>query len=44
MVHIPYRGGAPALADLLAGAVQVLFLPVGGVIDHIRAGALRRSP
>ena len=41
MVHVPYRGGAPALADLLAGAVQVLFVPVGGAIDHIRAGKLR---
>ena len=41
MVHVPYRGGAPALTDLISGQVQVYFgaLPVS--IEHIRAGKLR---
>ena len=41
MVHIPYRGGGPALTDLLAGQVQVLFLPPAISIEHIRTGRLR---
>jgi tripartite-type tricarboxylate transporter receptor subunit TctC len=41
MVHVPYRGAAPALADLLAGQVQVAFSTIGAVIEHIRAGKLR---
>jgi tripartite-type tricarboxylate transporter receptor subunit TctC len=41
MVHVPYRGGGPALTDLLAGQVQVLFLPPAISIEHIRAGRLR---
>jgi tripartite-type tricarboxylate transporter receptor subunit TctC len=41
MVHVPYRGGAPALTDLLGGQVQVLFAPISGSIEHIRAGRLR---
>jgi tripartite-type tricarboxylate transporter receptor subunit TctC len=40
MVHVPYRGGAPALTDLLGGQVQVLFHDLSS-IDHIRAGRLR---
>jgi tripartite-type tricarboxylate transporter receptor subunit TctC len=40
LVHVPYRGGAPALTDLLAGQVQVLFHDLSSV-DHIRAGRLR---
>jgi tripartite-type tricarboxylate transporter receptor subunit TctC len=40
MVHVPYRGGAPALTDLLGGQVQVLFHDMSS-IDHIRAGRLR---
>jgi tripartite-type tricarboxylate transporter receptor subunit TctC len=40
MVHVPYRGGAPALTDLLGGHVQVLFHDMSS-IDHIRAGRLR---
>jgi tripartite-type tricarboxylate transporter receptor subunit TctC len=41
MVHVPYRGGAPAITDLLAGQVQVFFggLPVS--IEYIKAGRLR---
>src|SRR4051794_15006690 len=41
MVHVPYRGGAPALTDLLGGQVQVLFAATSGSIEYIRAGKLR---
>ena len=41
MVHVPYRGGAPGLADLLAGQVQVTFSPMPSSIEYIRAGRLR---
>ena len=41
MLHVPYRGGAPALTDLLAGQVQVMFDTLPTSIDHIRAGRLR---
>jgi tripartite-type tricarboxylate transporter receptor subunit TctC len=40
MVHVPYRGGPPALTDLIAGRVQVLFINAP-VSEHIRAGRLR---
>jgi tripartite-type tricarboxylate transporter receptor subunit TctC len=38
--HVPYRGAAPALIDLLNGRVQVGFLPMPGSIEYIRAGKL----
>jgi tripartite-type tricarboxylate transporter receptor subunit TctC len=41
MTHVPYRGAAPAITDLLGGQVQVLFNGVAAVIEHIRAGRLR---
>jgi tripartite-type tricarboxylate transporter receptor subunit TctC len=41
MLHVPYRGGAPAITDLMAGQVQVLFDPLPASIGHIRAGKLR---
>jgi tripartite-type tricarboxylate transporter receptor subunit TctC len=41
MVHVPYRGGAPAITDLLGGQVQVLFDPVASSTEHIRTGKLR---
>jgi tripartite-type tricarboxylate transporter receptor subunit TctC len=41
MVHVPYRGGAPALTDLIAGQVQVMFISPVGSIEYIRAGKLR---
>jgi len=41
MVHVPYRGGAPALTDLIAGQVQVYFAPTVASIEHIRTGKLR---
>ena len=41
MVHVPYRGNAPALTDLLAGQVQVMFADTPSSIEHIRTGKLR---
>jgi len=41
MVHVPYRGTAPALTDLLGGQVHVMFAPMSASIEHIRAGKLR---
>jgi tripartite-type tricarboxylate transporter receptor subunit TctC len=40
MVHVPYRGGAPALSDLIAGQVQVFFPSTSLSIQQIRAGKL----
>ena len=41
MVHVPYRGGAPALTDLLAGQVQMIFLAPAASIEFIKNGQLR---
>src|SRR4051812_14440377 len=41
MVHVPYRGGAPALTDLIAGQVQVMFDNIPTSADHVRTGRLR---
>jgi tripartite-type tricarboxylate transporter receptor subunit TctC len=41
MVHVPYRGGAPALADLLGGQVQVFFAGMAPAIEYIQTGKLR---
>jgi tripartite-type tricarboxylate transporter receptor subunit TctC len=41
LVHVPYRGGGPAVIDLLSGQVQVFFGTVSVSIDHIRSGKLR---
>jgi tripartite-type tricarboxylate transporter receptor subunit TctC len=41
MVHVPYRGEAPALADMLGGQVQVIFGTMPGTIEYIRSGRLR---
>jgi tripartite-type tricarboxylate transporter receptor subunit TctC len=41
MLHVPYRGGAAAMADLLSGQVQVMFDNMTSSIEHIRAGGLR---
>jgi len=41
LVHVPYRGAAPALTDLLAGQVQVYFDPIPNSIGYIRAGKVR---
>jgi tripartite-type tricarboxylate transporter receptor subunit TctC len=41
LVHVPYRGGAPALTDLLGGQVQVYFGALVSSIEYIKAGKLR---
>ena len=41
MVHVPYRGGAPALTDLISGQVQVMFDNIPTSAEHVRAGKLR---
>jgi tripartite-type tricarboxylate transporter receptor subunit TctC len=43
MIHVPYRGAAPALTDLLAGQVQVSFANTVASIEYIRAGKSARS-
>ena len=40
MQHVPYRGGGPAVADVIAGHVPAIFLPVTTVGEHVRSGAL----
>jgi tripartite-type tricarboxylate transporter receptor subunit TctC len=41
MLHVPYRGAAPALTDLLGGQVQVMFDNLTSSIEHVRTGKLR---
>jgi tripartite-type tricarboxylate transporter receptor subunit TctC len=41
MLHVPYRGGGPAVTDLLGGQVQVYFGTTASSIEHIKAGKLR---
>jgi tripartite-type tricarboxylate transporter receptor subunit TctC len=40
LVHVPYRGAAPALTDLIAGQVQIYFGPLLASVDHIKTGRL----
>ena len=42
MLHVPYRGAAPALNDLIGGRVQVMILPVISSVEHIKAGQTPR--
>jgi tripartite-type tricarboxylate transporter receptor subunit TctC len=39
--HVPYRGGAPAVADLIGGQVQLYFDGISGSLEHVRSGKLR---
>jgi tripartite-type tricarboxylate transporter receptor subunit TctC len=41
MVHVPYKGGAPALVDLMAGQVDLMFQVIVGLVAHVKAGKLR---
>ena len=41
MNHVPYKGGAPAITDVLGGQVQVMFVSVTSVLAHIRSGKMR---
>ena len=41
MTHVPYRGGAPALVDLIAGQVQLYFASAPETIEHIKGGKVR---
>jgi tripartite-type tricarboxylate transporter receptor subunit TctC len=41
MIHVPYRGGAPAMTDLMGGQIQVVFNPVPESMEHIKARKLR---
>jgi tripartite-type tricarboxylate transporter receptor subunit TctC len=41
MQHVPYKGGAPAQSDLLAGRIQIMFDPMQSTLAQVRAGNLR---
>ena len=41
LVHVPYRGGAQAITDLLANEIVFMFYPYAALLPHIRAGTLR---
>jgi tripartite-type tricarboxylate transporter receptor subunit TctC len=41
IVHVPYRGGGPALTDLLGGVVQMMFATISSSVGYIKAGQLR---
>jgi tripartite-type tricarboxylate transporter receptor subunit TctC len=41
LMHVPYRGGAPALTDLIGGQIQVGFIDMAASIEYIRSGKLR---
>jgi tripartite-type tricarboxylate transporter receptor subunit TctC len=40
-LHVPYKGGAPAISDLLGGQVQASFQNINAIVEHVKAGKLR---
>jgi tripartite-type tricarboxylate transporter receptor subunit TctC len=40
-IHVPYKGGAPAISDLLGGQVQASFQNINAIIEHVKGGKLR---
>ena len=40
-MHVPYKGGGPALADLIGGQIQLMFNPPSSVMPHHKSGKLR---
>lgn len=40
-IHVPYKGGAPAISDLLGGQVQASFQNINAVVEHVKSGKLR---
>jgi tripartite-type tricarboxylate transporter receptor subunit TctC len=41
MVHVPYKGGAPALADLIGGQIDLIFAPLPEAISYVKNGRVR---
>ena len=41
MTHVPYKGAGPAVNDLLAGQIQLMFAPIVAVLPQVKAGRLR---
>jgi tripartite-type tricarboxylate transporter receptor subunit TctC len=41
LLHVPYRGGAPAMSEAIAGRLDVLFISLPGALSHIKAGTVR---
>ena len=41
IVHVPYKGGAPAIADLIAGNVELMFESTNSIAPHVKAGRVR---
>jgi tripartite-type tricarboxylate transporter receptor subunit TctC len=41
MTHVPYKGAAPGIADLMGGQVQLMFNPMPGLVPHVKSGKLK---
>ncbi|MCA3369094.1 MAG: hypothetical protein INF89_06320 [Roseomonas sp.] len=41
MVHVPFRGGPPAITEIIAGRVDMMFGNLAEILPHIRSGAVR---
>lgn len=41
IVHVPYRGAAPAVTDLLGGSVEMMFMDIAVLLPHVQAGAIK---